>query len=127
MAQSQQNDADLCCMSLMFVRVRFHSHSKVCFPYHQCLNSNFFGDYEWNQKLKPIEGFPLYAGWIEAFTLAFERGKNGVDSVTFASFSRSGLNVQCPLLCLSSDKSRIATRYMPELATEDALVSVKEA
>jgi hypothetical protein len=37
---------------------------------------DFLGDRDWDMKLKPMVGFPLYCGWIDALNIAIERMKN---------------------------------------------------
>jgi hypothetical protein len=37
---------------------------------------DFHGDRDWDLKLKPMAGFPLYCGWIDAMNIALERMKN---------------------------------------------------
>jgi alpha-beta hydrolase superfamily lysophospholipase len=69
------------------------------------------GEWEMNEKWRPLEGFPIYAGWCRAIS----RGHAQV---------RQGLDIQCPVLMMSSDKSLMQGRWSPECQTADTVLNI---
>lgn len=51
-------------------------------------------EWEFDTKLKPERGFPLYYGWLGAITDAFEKVHRGLD-------------IQCPVLSMHSDQADV--------------------
>lgn len=65
----------------------------VCEPFHASVHVDRHGPFDWDQTLKPIPGFPLHAGLIDALTLAFTR---------LTGEKSGGISVDVPVLLLSS-------------------------
>lgn len=65
----------------------------VCEPFHASVHVERQGSFEWDRYLKPMSGFPLYAGLIDAIALATSRltGEKG-----------GGISIPTPTLILSS-------------------------
>ena len=70
------------------------------------------GEWNYNLKWKPINGFPAYFGWVRAIKLGHQR-------------LAAGLNVQCPVLVLHSDTSGLASEWSEALRTRDIVLDVE--
>ena len=55
-------------------------------------------EWEFDTKLKPEYGFPLYAGWLGAISDAFEK-------------VHRGLSIQCPVLSMHSDEADVVLNW----------------
>jgi alpha-beta hydrolase superfamily lysophospholipase len=55
-------------------------------------------EWEFDTKLKPEYGFPLYAGWLGAISDAFEK-------------VHGGLAIQCPVLSMHSDEADVVLNW----------------
>ncbi len=62
--------------------------------YVRSLHRQYGGEWEFDLKLKPLEGFPLYFGWIGAILAAHSR-------------VHAGLSIACPVLVMHSDEADI--------------------
>jgi alpha-beta hydrolase superfamily lysophospholipase len=55
-------------------------------------------EWEFDTRLKPEHGFPLYAGWLAAINDAFEK-------------VHRGLSIQCPVLSMHSDEADVVLNW----------------
>ena len=58
------------------------------------LHKDYEGEWDFDLKLKPIEGFPIYFGWVGAVLAAHSK-------------AHAGLTIACPALVMHSDKADI--------------------
>ena len=58
------------------------------------LHKDFEGEWDFDLKLKPLEGFPVYFGWVGAALAAHSK-------------VHAGLSIACPVLVMHSDKADI--------------------
>jgi alpha-beta hydrolase superfamily lysophospholipase len=78
------------------------------------LHKNYFGEWEYDLKLKPFKGFPIYAGWVRAIGGAQKR-------------VRARLNLTIPILLLHSDKSiRKQRGFSDNLQEADIVLNVDD-
>jgi alpha-beta hydrolase superfamily lysophospholipase len=63
----------------------------VCEAFHGSVHVDRNGSFDWDQKYKPIPGFPLYSGWVDAMTKATAR-----------LCDEKGLTLEMPTLLISS-------------------------
>ena len=80
--------------------------------YGQSVHKNYFGEWDFNLKWKPINGFPAYFAWFVAVVDAQKQLKQ-----------KSSINV--PILVLYSSKSLLLKKYTPEAQTADIVLNVK--
>lgn len=71
------------------------------------------GEWDYDLKLKPDAGFKIHASWIRAIHHAHQK-------------LWQGLNVQCPVLVMSSEKSIKPGNYKPEMQSSDSVLNVKD-
>lgn len=62
------------------------------------LHKDYSGEWDFDLRLKPIEGFPLYFGWVGAVLAAHSR-------------VHAGLSVACPVLVMHSDGADIVLEW----------------
>jgi len=62
--------------------------------YGRSLHRDFGGEWDYDLRLKPIEGFPVYFGWVGAVLAGHHR-------------VHAGLDIACPVLTMHSDESDI--------------------
>jgi alpha-beta hydrolase superfamily lysophospholipase len=79
--------------------------------YVMSIHKNHGGEWAFDLKLKPLEGFPLYFGWIGAILAAHAK-------------VHAGLSVKCPVLVMHSDEADIVlawrdiAKWSPSLGTK---------
>jgi alpha-beta hydrolase superfamily lysophospholipase len=66
--------------------------------YPKSLHKNYAGEWDFDLRLKPIEGFPAYYGWLRAIRIAQGR-------------VRAGLALEYPVLSMHSDESDIVLNW----------------
>lgn len=66
--------------------------------YPKSLHKNYVGEWDFDLRLKPIEGFPAFYGWLRAIRVAQAR-------------VHAGLRLECPLLSMHSDESDIVLNW----------------
>ena len=66
--------------------------------YAKSIHKDHGGEWDFDVKLKPIDGFPLYFGWVGAALAAHAR-------------VHSGLSVACPILVMHSDEADIVLHW----------------
>lgn len=82
--------------------------------YCRSLHKSYEGEWEFDLKLKPLESFPVYAGWVLAVYRAQKR-------------FRRGLKRNIPVLILHSDKSVSGfLRWSDDLHFADAVLDVND-
>lgn len=102
--------------------VKMLSVAAILFPYYgrpgegvgsymESIHAHRHGEWQMNQDWRPLEGFPIYAGWCRAINSGQAR-------------VRQGLAIQCPVLLLSSDKSRMQSEWSPQCQTADTVLNV---
>ncbi|MFI9328907.1 alpha/beta hydrolase [Kitasatospora sp. NPDC052868] len=77
--------------------------------YVHSLHRDHRGSWDFDLRLKPAEGFPLYAGWLAAI----QRGQRQV---------RRGLGIDCPVLLMASTSSIATTKWQAALHHADAVL-----
>lgn len=80
--------------------------------YPKSLHKNYLGEWDFNEKWKPITNFPTYLGWTRAIYKAQKELQNG-------------LKVKCPVLVLHSDKSYKGKDWNELIRTSDAVLDVE--
>jgi len=81
--------------------------------YGESVSRAHHGEWDIDERHKPVRGFPVYAGWLRAIRRAQRR-------------ARSGLALELPVLLLHSDRSRRSRRWRPELMACDAVLDVEQ-
>ena len=66
--------------------------------YPKSLHKDYGGEWDFDLRLKPIEGFPVYFGWISAILAAHAK-------------VHAGLAIGCPVLSMYSDAADIVLRW----------------
>ncbi|MSP98066.1 MAG: alpha/beta hydrolase [Betaproteobacteria bacterium] len=66
--------------------------------YAMSLHKHHAGEWDFDLRLKPIEGFPLYYGWVGAILAAHHK-------------VQAGLSILCPVLVMHSDASDIVLEW----------------
>lgn len=80
-------------------------------PYIQSIHTDHHGEWNFNLKWRPLTGFPIFAGWCRAIYLAHKR-------------VRQGLDIQCPVLVMHSDKTVYDNVWSPDFQTADSILTV---
>lgn len=75
------------------------------------LHKDYFGEWNFNKKWKPIENFPAYIMWINAI-------RNGHNRI------HKGLGLEIPVLVLCSDKSFRKKKYASNAQISDSVLDV---
>lgn len=81
--------------------------------YGQSLHEDHHGAWRYEIKWKPIEGFPVYAGWLRAITLAH------------AEVAR-GLAITCPVLLMHAQHSAWPKHWCEDAMTADVVLDVAD-
>ena len=79
--------------------------------YAKSIHSDFYGEWHYNIKLKPTDGFPITAGWARAMYLAQRR-------------LHEGLDIACPVLVMHAARSMRATEWSDDLLAVDTVLNV---
>ncbi len=80
--------------------------------YGESLHRSRRGTWDYQLEWKPIEGFPLRAGWVRAIHRAHQR-------------LHAGLEIPCPILLMYSDASTRARIWDERLRRTDAILDVR--
>jgi alpha-beta hydrolase superfamily lysophospholipase len=81
--------------------------------YGHSIHRDHHGEWDFDTAWKPIEAFPVHAGWLRAVRRAHARLHRGLD-------------VRVPVLLLRSDRSHLhARRWSPEAMTADTVLDVE--
>lgn len=81
--------------------------------YAHSVHRDFHGEWDFDTRLKPIEGVPLYFSWLRAV-------RNGQRRV------KRGLKIAVPVLVLSSDRSWNGTTWDDALFRADSVLNVED-
>lgn len=87
--------------------------AKIADGYAKSVHKNFQGEWDFDLKLKPIEGFPITLGWIRGIMLA----QNEI---------KKGLNIQCPVLVMHSSKSVKPGKYHLSMQEADSILNIQD-
>jgi alpha-beta hydrolase superfamily lysophospholipase len=77
------------------------------------LHADYHGEWDYDKKWKPIEGFPVYAGWFRAIHRA-------------QSELAQGLSIQCPVLVMHSKHSLLLKHWSQEAMNADVVLNVAD-
>lgn len=80
--------------------------------YAESLHKDFYGEWDFNLNWKPIEGFGLNLGWINAIHSAQKE-------------LQKGLQINCPVLVMYSDKSVKPGDFNEAMLSADAVLNVE--
>jgi alpha-beta hydrolase superfamily lysophospholipase len=86
---------------------------KLSSHYGRALHADTGGEWTYDLRLKPHDGFPARAGWLRAV----RRGH---------SLVAAGLDIRCPVLVLTSDASGDAKSWHDALMTTDSVLNVAQ-
>lgn len=81
--------------------------------YGESLHSSKRGEWEYNLQWKPLDGFPVYWGWVRAIHSAHK-------------LLQAGLNVQIPVLLLHSDASASTSKWQENSMRADTVLNVAD-
>ncbi len=81
--------------------------------YAKSLHKDYYGEWDFNLKWKPIDGFPVFYAWSRAITRA-------------QSFLKKSSDINIPVLVMHSDKSFRTKKYIKEVQTADTVLNVKD-
>ncbi len=81
--------------------------------YPKSLHKDFFGEWDFDLVYKPIKGFKINFGWINAIFTAQKE-------------LQAGLAVQVPVLVMHAEKSITPGDYRPEMQAADAVLDVQD-
>jgi alpha-beta hydrolase superfamily lysophospholipase len=90
-----------------------HTDNRINEWYAKSLHKDCKGEWDFNVKFKPIQGFRAYYGWIRAVVSAQRRIK-------------AGLNLQQPVLVMHSDKSAHDKEWSDRLHRADLVLNVED-
>jgi alpha-beta hydrolase superfamily lysophospholipase len=80
--------------------------------YGRTIHKSQHGEWDYDLSRKPLEGFPLYAGWFRMIRAAH-------------SYVAQGLDLRLPILSMFSDRSRYGgTQTVPEDLEADLVLNV---
>jgi alpha-beta hydrolase superfamily lysophospholipase len=79
--------------------------------YFESIHRDHHGEWQYDLRLKPLHGFPVFLGWIRAVLRAQER-------------LRRGLHISAPVLVLHSARSVQPLKWTPEHQEADAVLHV---
>jgi alpha-beta hydrolase superfamily lysophospholipase len=79
--------------------------------YAQSIHRDFQGEWNFDLRWKPIEGFPTYIGWLRAIVLGQRR-------------MRAGLQIDCPILLLHSARSGGGRQWNNDYRESDTVLNV---
>ncbi|WP_163571136.1 alpha/beta hydrolase, partial [Fodinicola feengrottensis] len=82
-------------------------------PYSESVHADYYGEWQFDLRWKPIVGVPLRAGWLRAVRVA-QRQLHG------------GLEVPCPVLVAASTAYVITRGWDESLLTADAVLDVEQ-
>lgn len=85
---------------------------KLADGYAMSIHKDYYGVWDFDEKLKPIKGFPIYFGWINAIYTAQRK-------------LQKGLTIKCPILLLHASKSIKPGKYSDDMHNADAVLNVE--
>jgi alpha-beta hydrolase superfamily lysophospholipase len=87
--------------------------TSISVAYGQSLHADHHGEWHYDTRWKPIEGFPIYAAWFRAIHLAH------------AEVAR-GLAIQCPVLLMHASRSAWHKQWSEDVMTADIVLDVAD-
>lgn len=87
--------------------------AKLADGYGKSVHKNYYGEWNFDFNLKPIDGFPITLGWIRGIVKAQKKLKKG-------------LNIFCPVLVMHSSKSVKPGKYHPSMQEADSILNVQD-
>lgn len=81
--------------------------------YARSIHKDYYGAWDFNTKWKPLSGFPLYFSWLAAIQTAQRH-------------LQAGLQIDLPVLVLSSDHSYQGREWNDEMLRSDVVLNVKD-
>lgn len=81
--------------------------------YGRSIHASYDGEWDFDLTWKPIESFPLYAGWLRAIRRGHARLHRGTD-------------LRVPILMLSSGSSSVPREWTPLVASTDIVLDVEQ-
>lgn len=81
--------------------------------YGQSLHADFQGEWRYDTRWKPIEGFPIYLGWFRTIHQAHAE-------------VAQGLTIQCPVLVMHAARSVWPKQWGEDLMTADTVLDVAD-
>jgi len=87
--------------------------AKIADGYAKSVHKDYHGEWEFDVKLKPIEGFPITLGWIRGIMLAQNEIKKGLD-------------IKCSVLVMHSTKSVKPGKYHPSMQEADSILNIQD-
>ncbi|MBO4806803.1 MAG: alpha/beta hydrolase [Paludibacteraceae bacterium] len=101
-------------LGAIFKRVKVQGASDEPCGYAQSLHKQYHGEWEFNTDWKKPEGHPKRAGWVRAIHHGHKK-------------AHKGLNIECPILVMSSDTTAEETFQWNEILKHaDIILDVKE-
>jgi len=80
--------------------------------YPKSLHKEYYGKWDFDEKMKPIKGFKIHFGWIRAIYKALRR-------------LQKGLSISCPVLLLHSSDSIKPGKYNDGMQSADAVLNIE--
>ncbi len=80
--------------------------------YPKSLHKEYYGKWDFDEKMKPIKGFKIHFGWIRAIYKAQRR-------------LQKGLSISCPVLLLHSSDSIKPGKYNDGMQSADAVLNIE--
>lgn len=80
-------------------------------PYIQSIHTAHHGEWSFDERWRPLQGFPIYAGWLRAIFHAHKH-------------LRQGLAIQCPVLVLHSNASIRGPQWNEDFQKADSVLNV---
>jgi alpha-beta hydrolase superfamily lysophospholipase len=87
--------------------------AKLADGYGKSVHKDFYGEWDYNLKLKPIKGFPITLGWVRGILHA----QNEI---------KKRLNIHCPILVMHSSTSVKPGKYHPSMQEADSILNVQD-
>jgi alpha-beta hydrolase superfamily lysophospholipase len=87
--------------------------ARIADGYAKSVHKSHHGEWDFDLKLKPIDGFPITLGWIRGIMLA----QNEI---------KKGLSINIPILVLHSSKSVKPGKYHPSMQEADSILNIQD-
>lgn len=81
--------------------------------YPQSLHKDYYGEWDFNLKWKPLAGFPAYFCWLSAISKAHKKLRKGND-------------IEVPILIIHSAKSSLPEEYGAYATNTDIVLNVED-
>lgn len=91
----------------------FKTPAKLDEGYPKSIHKDYFGEWDFDKNIKPIEGFNITLGWIRGIYLGQKELKQG-------------LKIKCPVLVMHSSKSVKPGKFKPEMKSADSVLNIND-